>query len=422
MPPIDGPSAQIVTSAAARALLPAVALLALYDGRAGGDVSAGVPTALVCAIAASRTRDVAAVAGAGVQAALDALDAMPFNARSIDLRAAELDGDGYDRLVATLAANPRHGHVQELYLRVSDQLQLVDRTRFHRLPPALRGCRKLRRLEIVHDCFFFWTPLIAGAEALMRSVVIKGLALSRLERAAAQGLWLTVQRLAGGEAEVRGRGALLHAANNGHVDVVRWLAAAGGDLEAPSLVGSRTALSLAAIHGETAAMQCLIDCGCDIHARDDKGSTALALCAAVGNVAVAQWLLDAGLDLHTKATDGSSVLFDAATAGAPAVAFFLRLGLDPNGASDDGTTPLMLAANSGRCDAVRALLDAGGGCDAADKRGCTALMFAAHNHEQRAVELLLAAGCDKAHQMAGGFTARDVALMVSDIAIAELLS
>jgi ankyrin repeat protein len=49
------------------------------------------------------------------------------------------------------------------------------------------------------------------------------------------------------------------------------------------------------------------------------------------------------------------------------VKFLLELGLDPNGANDDGRTPLMLAAAKGRTEVIQLLVDHGAKLDTRDK-------------------------------------------------------
>ena len=71
-----------------------------------------------------------------------------------------------------------------------------------------------------------------------------------------------------------------------------------------------------------------------------------------------------------------------------------------NAPGEGGVTPLMLAANLGRGDAVALLLAAGADANAADERGYTALFHACYNAEEdrghpEVVRALLEAGADK---------------------------
>ncbi len=72
----------------------------------------------------------------------------------------------------------------------------------------------------------------------------------------------------------------------------------------------------------------------------------------------------------------------------------LDFGIDPNHASDDGTTTLMTAAVRGDPEVVRLLLAAGAKVDPVDRWGMTALHHAARGGNTATVAALIAAGAD----------------------------
>ncbi|MGC2165851.1 MAG: ankyrin repeat domain-containing protein [Gallionella sp.] len=79
----------------------------------------------------------------------------------------------------------------------------------------------------------------------------------------------------------RGWTALMKAAHNadknaGFPDVVQALIAAGANIEAPISYGVRP-LMLAAGYGETAVVECLLQAGADVSARNEGGYTALMM-------------------------------------------------------------------------------------------------------------------------------------------------
>jgi len=75
------------------------------------------------------------------------------------------------------------------------------------------------------------------------------------------------------------------------------------------------------------------------------------------------------------------------------------------GCGDAATTALMCAAQAGRVDAARILLDARAEIDARDAHGRSALMFAAANGEVRATTWLAERGADLALRANNGWTA-----------------
>jgi ankyrin repeat protein len=86
--------------------------------------------------------------------------------------------------------------------------------------------------------------------------------------------------------------------------VVRILLDAGADARAKDSDG-KTALMLAARHGNLSTVQTLIDAGADLNATDDDGWTALMF---VDEAEVARVLLNAGADFTIKNKDGETAL------------------------------------------------------------------------------------------------------------------
>jgi len=120
--------------------------------------------------------------------------------------------------------------------------------------------------------------------------------------------------------------ALIRAANNGHIDIVKALLDRGAQIEAKDNVG-KTALMWAASNGHTDTVQALLAEGAQIEAKDDDGRTALIRAAWNGYTGTVQALLDRGAQIEAK--------------------------------SNGGSTALMWAANNRHTDTVQALLDRG---------------------------------------------------------------
>lgn len=98
-----------------------------------------------------------------------------------------------------------------------------------------------------------------------------------------------------------------------------------------------------------------------------------------GNVDALEAILKSGADVNAALNEhGETPLWWAcARCHADAVRMLLKVGVDPNCANVDGTTPLMAAASVIGCgEIISALLDAGAEINRADKRGKTALDYA----------------------------------------------
>ena len=164
------------------------------------------------------------------------------------------------------------------------------------------------------------------------------------------------------DADPEGRTALFFAAQEGHVDVAKWL----------------------------------IEKGASVHAADAEGWTALFVAAEEGHVAVAKWLIENGASVHVVGNNGGTPLFLAAKRGHVDVA---RLLID-NGAHADapvgngGWTPLYIAAGNGHLEVVKLLLYDNASVDHATSRGRTPLGNACFYGREAAVRTLLTFGAD----------------------------
>ncbi|MBZ5606531.1 MAG: ankyrin repeat domain-containing protein, partial [Acidobacteriia bacterium] len=135
----------------------------------------------------------------------------------------------------------------------------------------------------------------------------------------------------------------------------------------------------------------------DLNAPQGDGMTALHWAALKDDVALAKTLIAAGANVAAPTRIGAvTPLFMACTNGSAAmIGELLRAGADPNSAKSNGTTALMIGAESGSVDAVKLLLDRG--ADANRKEAVheeTALMFAAAQGRAEVIRLLAAKGAD----------------------------
>ena len=250
---------------------------------------------------------------------------------------------------------------------------------------------------------------------------------------------------------------LVGAALNGDLARLKRYIAEGADVNATRF--EMPPLAWAAMRGQTAAAELLLQHGADINGRNRDGNTALHLSVFLGHAETAELLIKNGADIDTKNGDGATPIdmlavpwemteslskqmgielerqqvaagkaeiakllgveatFEEADTslaqGLSAAAFTgdlatmkraLAEGADPNTKNPESGSPLLAdAALMGRTEIVALLLEHGADINARGKDGGTALHAAAFLGRAETVKLLLDRGADTTiqHKMGG---------------------
>lgn len=175
-------------------------------------------------------------------------------------------------------------------------------------------------------------------------------------------------------ADAAGRTPLMAAAETGDRTRLSFMLGVGADVDKRDGEGN-SALSIVARQGRDDLLELLLDRGAKV---SDGGISAFAQAAAARCLPCLTRLLAAGARIDGPGPGGRTALIFAAGSGFDEVVeFLLGRGADPDGINrEDGTTPLMWAANAGRARAVRRLLDAGARVSRTAKDGWTATQAA----------------------------------------------
>ncbi|MGB2664790.1 MAG: ankyrin repeat domain-containing protein [Candidatus Acidiferrum sp.] len=111
----------------------------------------------------------------------------------------------------------------------------------------------------------------------------------------------------------------------GHLEVARYLAAQGADVDAPATNGSGyNALTGAIASGHTEIVKWLLETGASANYRYGPGYSPLLTAAANGHLEIVKVLLAHGADLRAVSNDGKSALTLATERNHPAVADHLH--------------------------------------------------------------------------------------------------
>ncbi|KRY39744.1 Ankyrin repeat domain-containing protein 29 [Trichinella spiralis] len=148
-----------------------------------------------------------------------------------------------------------------------------------------------------------------------------------------------------------------------------------------------TALFFAAEEGHLEIARFLLESGFDVVT---NGGMALFIAAQGNYMTIVKTFLEVGCDPNYSMSDGAHSLFVAAQNGhLEVVKILLQNGADVSKARNDGATPLWISCQMGHASIVRELLLWGANVDEARKDGATPLFKASHKGHTAVVEELL---------------------------------
>ena len=240
-------------------------------------------------------------------------------------------------------------------------------------------------------------PLVVAAGTTLLDAAESGDRVAALRLASAKGRDVNAMNVNATGAD--GSTAIMYAAANGDLELVRALIKAGANVKLENQFGT-SAITEAAIIGATPIVEALLKAGADPNFKTPDGETPLMAAARTGKLDAAKALLDAGADINAKENWGgqSALMWAAAQSQADMVKFLASNGANlndrgkvnqwerkviqeprPKDMNKGGFTPLHYAAREGCAACVQNLLTAGADPDSEDPDRETPLLLALEN-------------------------------------------
>jgi ankyrin repeat protein len=223
-------------------------------------------------------------------------------------------------------------------------------------------------------------------------------------------------------------------------DTVRSLIAQKADVNVAQPDGT-TALHWASRQDDVETVDLLIHAGANVKAANRFGATPLSLAALNGNAAIVDKLLGAGEDPNAviSVTGDTAFMVAARTGKTDAISSFLKHGADVNKTNNEGQTALMWAASAKNAAAVKLLIDNKADVNAKSHAapppkpldtifsapypvgGMNALLFAARQNDRESATILLDGGADVNQGAADGTSPVLVAILNGHYALGSYL-
>nr|XP_015840312.1 PREDICTED: ankyrin repeat domain-containing protein 17 isoform X7 [Tribolium castaneum] len=162
----------------------------------------------------------------------------------------------------------------------------------------------------------------------------------------------------GADIELGASTPLMEAAQEGHLDLVKFLLENDANVHAQTQTGD-TALTYACENGHTDVADLLLQYGADLEHESEGGRTPLMKACRAGHLCTVQFLISKGANVRRQTTNNDHTPLSLACAGGhlAVVELLLSHNADPCHKLKDNSTMLIEAAKGGHTNVVQLLLD-----------------------------------------------------------------
>ncbi|XP_037094837.1 ankyrin repeat and KH domain-containing protein 1-like [Pollicipes pollicipes] len=164
---------------------------------------------------------------------------------------------------------------------------------------------------------------------------------------------------AGADVELGASTPLMEAAQEGHLELVKYLMERGANVNAVTQTGGDTALTYACENGHTAVAEVLLERGAALEHAAEGGRTALMKASRAGHLCTVTFLLSRLADVNRTTANNDHTALSLACHGGHlhVVKVLLQHGANPHHILKDNSTMLMEAAKNGHTQVVELLMD-----------------------------------------------------------------
>lgn len=162
----------------------------------------------------------------------------------------------------------------------------------------------------------------------------------------------------GADIELGASTPLMEAAQEGHIELVRFLLENRANVHAQTQTGD-TALTYACENGHTDVAEVLLQYGAELEHESEGGRTPLMKACRAGHICTIKFLINKGADVNRQSTSNDHTPLSLACAGGhlAVVELLLKSGADPFHKLKDNSTMLIEASKGGHTGVVQLLLD-----------------------------------------------------------------